>query len=80
MTAIFGCRSLLTIATKRVSGLRRVAHVQIAVRGTVDDKKRRRKILLSKIVGLIIDLLAVSIISVIAPGSIVLAGKIRSVN
>ena len=68
-SAGFGLRAFLAIATQRASGLRKIASMQNEVRGTAEDKKRRKGILKSKAYGLVIDLTVVIIMNVFNPGS-----------
>ena len=74
-TASFGLRAFVAISTKRVSALRKVASMQNEVRGTPEDKKRRKGILRNKIFGLIIDLTGVFVICVLSPASLVMLGS-----
>jgi hypothetical protein len=78
LSTLFGFRSFLAIATKRVSGLKSVAKVQSAVRGTNEDKVRRKGILHNKIGGLVLDLTGVLINSVFLTASFVIFGSTKS--
>lgn len=75
LTAGFGFRSFVAIATQRVTALRKIALMQNTVRGTADDKKRRKGILKSKTFSLMIDLLGVFVINVFGSASVVMFGS-----
>jgi hypothetical protein len=75
INAITGARSFAVIARKRVGALRKVAVLQSEIRGTEDDKKRRRGILKNKTLALAIDLAIVFLANVVGNASVPLAGS-----
>jgi hypothetical protein len=75
---IFGTRSFVAIATKRVHALRKVAAIQEAVRGSTKDRNRRNAILKTKAIGLVLDLASVCTMTVVMPTSLVIAGSVFS--
>jgi hypothetical protein len=72
MNGITSGRSFAAIATQRVDALRKVAVLHNQIRGTAEDKKRRRGILKNKTLALVIDLTFVFVLSVASNASIVL--------
>jgi hypothetical protein len=75
LTALCGFRALLAIVRQRVMALRKVAALQNVVRGTADDKKRRKGILRNKAFTLLVDLMGVFAISLLFPTSLLVLGS-----
>jgi hypothetical protein len=64
-----GFRAFVTIVRARVSDLRRVARLQNEIRGTQEDKRRRKLILKRKAYALAFDMIGVFLLAVAARGS-----------
>jgi hypothetical protein len=78
LSGLYGTRSFVAIATKRVRALRTVATMQRAVGGLVEDKKRRNNILKVKASALALDLVGVFTMTVVQPASLVVLGSVFS--
>jgi hypothetical protein len=73
LTFVSGMRSFVAIITKRVSTMRRIAVLQNAAGGKAADKQRRQGTLKQKTLQLVIDIVAVFILSCGVPISYLVA-------
>jgi hypothetical protein len=78
VTFLFGLRSFIAIVANRAATIKRISAMQNKAPGTLVDKRRRMRTLKRKTLGVIIDLIAVFVTTVLLTGSYVLAGTFFS--
>jgi hypothetical protein len=78
LSFLFGLRGFIAIVTNRAATIKRISAMQNQAPGTLVDKRRRMKTLKRKTLGVVIDLIAVFVATVLLTGSFVMAGSFFS--
>jgi hypothetical protein len=78
LTGLFGLRSFIAIVANRAATIKHISAIQNKAPGTLVVKRRRMTTLKRKTLGIIVDLIAVFMATVLLAGSFVMAGSFFS--